>query len=182
MDIFKRILFFIYNLVFIVLAGAAVALALGQDKPLTYIDLAVATPQNRIILGLVAVVILIIAVMMLVTGFKVESQPTSIVVNKALSGDVSISISAIKVIIMKAVRKVEGIREVEPTVSNGPAGVKVHLHVAINPDHPVPETTESIQNVVRKHLEEIGGLSVAEVKVLVDDFNEGSRAPGIRGA
>lgn len=180
MDFTRRFLFFIYNLIFIVLAGAAIGVALGWDKPLGYITLALSTPQNRISVGLVAVVILVIAIIMLATSLKFESQPRSVVVRSALTGDVSITVSAIKAIIMKAVRKVEGIREIEPSISNSPEGIKVYLHVAINPEYSVPEMTKSIQAIVKQYLEEIGGLDVAEIKILVDDFNE--NATGYRGA
>lgn len=180
MDFTRRFLFFIYNLVFIVLAGAAIGAALGWDKPQGYITLALSTPQNRISVGLVAVVFLVIAVIMLTTSLKFESQPRSVVVRSALTGDVSITVSAIKAIIMKAVRKVEGIREIEPSISNSPEGIKVYLHVAINPEYSVPEMTKDIQAIVKQYLEEIGGLDVAEIKILVDDFNE--NATGYRGA
>jgi len=182
MDFTKRLLFFVYNLIFIFLAGAAVGAALGWDEPVAYIKLALSTPQNRISVGLVAVVILVIAIMMLGTSLKFESQPKSIVVRTALAGDVSITISAIKAIIMKAVRKVEGIREIEPSISNGPEGIMVYLHAAINPEYSVPEMTKDIQNIVKQYLEDIGGLTVAEVKILVDDFTESTRVSGHKGA
>jgi len=45
----------------------------------------------------------------------------------------------------------------------------------INPEHSVPEIAQSLQNVVRDNLEKVGGLQVAEIKVLVDDFNTTSK-------
>ncbi len=180
MDFTRRFLFFIYNLIFLILAGAAICAALGWNKPQAYISLALSTPQNRVSVGLVAVVILVLAIVMLANGFRFESKPKSIVVRTALAGDVSITISAVKVIIMKAVRKVEGIREIEPSITNSTEGIKVYLHTAINPEYSVPEMTKDIQAIVKQYLEEIGGLDVAEIKILVDDFNE--NATGYRGA
>ncbi len=43
----------------------------------------------------------------------------------------------------------------------------------INPDIGVPELSKNVQDAVRKYLEDIGGLKVAEVKVLVDDLSPG---------
>ena len=182
MSIFKRLLFFIYNLIFIVIAGAAAAAALGRDEPLTFINLALSTADNRVAVGLIATVVLVIAVIMVLTSLKIESQPGSIVVVGGLNGDVSISIPAVKAIIMKAVRKVEGIKEIEPSVSNSPEGIMVYLHLMINPDYSVPEMSRSIQIVVKQYLEEIGGLSVAEVKILVDDFRDNAKRSGHKGA
>ena len=43
----------------------------------------------------------------------------------------------------------------------------------INPELNVPELTAATQQKVKEYLENIGGLQIAEIKVLVDDFNAG---------
>jgi uncharacterized alkaline shock family protein YloU len=116
----------------------------------------------------------VIALIMLIWGIKTSPAISAVVVESSTAGEVSISIDATKAIIMRAVRQVEGVKELRPTVKSNPAGVTVKLHTMFNPDHAVPETAQILQNVVREHLEKTGGLQVAEIKVLVDEFN----APG----
>jgi uncharacterized alkaline shock family protein YloU len=44
----------------------------------------------------------------------------------------------------------------------------------INPERNVPEMSHSIQSIVKEYIETIAGLQVAEIKILVDDFNAGA--------
>jgi len=171
----ERLLLFIYNLLFILLALVAGAAAIGRPEPITYIQIALSTSQNRLLVGIAAVLILIFCIYVLISFLRVKPRTKSVAIEQSLAGNVSITIPAIKVIIMKAVKSVDGIREIKPEVDSGIDGVRVYLHMMINPDISVPLITKNVQEAVRKNLEEIGGLKVAEVKVLVDDLNPGAR-------
>ncbi|ABI67895.1 alkaline shock response membrane anchor protein AmaP [Syntrophomonas wolfei] len=166
----------VYNLLLLSLAGVVVVAAMGRAEPLTFINQALSTPQNRVIVGIVAIVVMAIALVMLVSGLKYENKPDSIIVDSSLAGQVSITVPAIKVIIMKAVKKVDGVKEIKPAVSTSNDGLLVYLHTAINPDYNVPEMSKSLQQTVKEHLEDIGGLQVSQVKVLVDDFSNPNKA------
>lgn len=168
-----RFVLFLYSLLLLALSSVAIVAAIGRPEPLDYITLALSTPTNRIIVGLVAIVFFVIALLSLISSVKVGKsviKPDSITVQSTLVGQVSITISALKVIIMKAIKKVDGVKEVKSSVINGSQGLIVELHIMIDPELSVPETTKSIQNIVKKYIEEIGGLPVEEVKILVDDF------------
>lgn len=165
-----RFLLLVYNLLLLVLAVVILAVCTGRPEPLTYLQGVFSTPQNRVIAGVVAIVLLVIAVFMLINILKPEARNKSVVIESSLQGEITITIPAIKVIIMKAVRKVEGIREVKPVIKTGPQGLVIYLHIMINPEHNVPEMSRNVQAVVKEHLENIGGLQVAEIKVLIDDF------------
>ncbi|MGS0764037.1 alkaline shock response membrane anchor protein AmaP [Syntrophomonas curvata] len=170
-----RLLLFVYNLLLIIVAGMAVAASIGRPEPVAYIELALSTPQNRIIVGLVGVILLVVGVLVFLSTIKLEPRAKSVEVERSLAGEVSITVPAIKIIIMKAVKKIEGIKEIRPVVTNGADGLQVYLHMMINPDISVPELSKKVQDVVREYLENIGGLKVAEVKVLVDDLNPGAK-------
>lgn len=173
-----RFVMILYNLLLLVLAAVAVVAALGRPEPVNYINMALSTPENRIIFGTCAVVLVVVALTALVSAFKYEDPGKTVTVDQSLSGNVSITVPAINVIIMKAVKKVPGIRDIKPAVTEGPGGLIVKLHMMINPDHSVPEMCQQIQEVVRQYLEETGGLKVSEVRVLVDDFNISNRNTG----
>lgn len=168
-----RLLLFVYNLLLIILSGLLIAAAIGRPEPLNYIELALSTTQNRIITGVVGVILLILGIYVFISTIKLQPRVRSVEVDRSLVGEVSITIPAIKILIMKAVKKVEGIKDIKPVVNNGRDGLEVYLHMMINPDVSVPELSKNVQDVVRKHLEDIGGLKVAEVKVLVDDLSPG---------
>ena len=171
-----RLVVFLYSILLLALSGITIVAAIGRPDPLNYITLALSTPGNRIILGVAAIALLVVAVLSLFSSLKVQAKPSSINIQNTLVGQVSITVPAIKVIIMKAIKKVEGVKEVKSSVNNSAEGVIVNLHIMISPELSIPETTKNIQDIVKQYLEEFGGLPVAEVKILVDDFG-GSNPP-----
>ncbi len=174
MPLAGRLVIFIYNLLMLVLAAAIIAISLGWTYPLAYLNAVTSTPLHTLIMGGIGVALGIVAFFMLVWGLKTSPRVDAIVIEQGMAGEVSVSIAAAKAIIMKAGRQVEGVKELVPTVIPNPAGVTVKLHAMFHPDHNVPETAKLLQQAVRENLEKTGGLQVAEIKVLVDEFTPGS--------
>jgi len=170
-----RIVLFIYSFILLLVAGAAVVAAMDRSEPIDYINLALSNPQNRVIVGLVSIIAVIMIVVVLVYGLKKEPKPDAVTVDDRSLGLISITVPAIKVIIMKAVKQVEGIKDIKPVVSQGPDGLSVSLHMMINPEYSVPEISKDIQAIVKQYLKDIGGLEVSEIKILVDDFGTTSK-------
>lgn len=174
MPLVGRMVLFVYNLFILAIAGIMIAISLGWSYPLTYLNTALSVPESRMIVGAIGVIAAVFALISLMWGTKTSPNVDAILVEKGTEGEVSMSIAAAKAIIMKAVRQVEGVRELKPAVIPSPNGLTVKLHTMINPDHNVPETAQLLQTVVRESLEKTGGLQVTEIKVLIDDFNAGS--------
>lgn len=170
MSFLWRLLLVLYNLVFLFLAGAVLAGAAGRPEPLDYVQFIFSTPQNRILAGVCSLVLIVVFAYLLVKSLLPSRKPKAVVIDSNLNGQVSITIEAVKVIIMKAVRQVEGVREVRPVVNSSSKGLIVYLHMMINPEYSIPDMTEKVKNEVKRYLEELGGLKVAEVKILVDDL------------
>lgn len=170
-----RLVLFIYNLIMLALAGTIIAVSTGWDQPLSYLDRALVSTEGRILLGVVGIIIGFAVLILLVWGLKPDKRSDTIVVNTGLGGEVSISIAAVKAIIMKAVRQVEGIKELRPEVYNSSRGVTIKLHTMINPEQSAPEVAQSLQDAVRENLDKFAGLQVTEIKVLVDDFSTVSK-------
>ncbi len=171
MPVMSRMVLFVYNLIMLALAGCVIALSLGWSQPLTYLTGATASLENRMILGAVGIILGIIALFMLFWGLMPAKRTDSVVVSTGAAGEVSLSVAAVKAIIMKAVKQVDGIKELRPEVGSSTQGVTVKLHTMISPDQSVPDTAQSLQKVVADNLEELGGLKVAQIRVLVDDFS-----------
>ena len=173
MSIIWRLVLTIYNILLFVIAAAAVAVSVGVTEPLRYINSMASSPANLIITGSVGIVLCILALVLLFLGLQRKSNGDDVLVEKGLLGEVSMSISAIKLIIMKAVRQVDGVKETRSIVKKTPAGLAITLHMMINPELNVPALTSATQQKVKEYLENIGGLQIAEIKVLVDDLNAG---------
>jgi uncharacterized alkaline shock family protein YloU len=94
----------------------------------------------------------------------------AISIERSMTGNIGITVPAVNAIIMMAVKKISGVKEVKAKISESPEGLIVDLQSMINPEYKVPEMSMDIQNAVKENLENIGGLKVAEIRVLVDYF------------
>lgn len=170
MSTLLKIVLFVYNLLLLIMAAAILGLAMGRPEPLNYINMALATTEGRMISAAAAILVIALTIFVLISLLQKRPKQTSINISSSLNGQVSITIDAIKVIIMKAVKRVEGVKEIRSAVKDSPEGLIITMHMMINPEHSVPEMSKNVQTVIRESLETIGGLTVAEVRVLVDDF------------
>ncbi|MDD4801714.1 MAG: alkaline shock response membrane anchor protein AmaP [Syntrophomonas sp.] len=175
MPVLMRLVLLINNLIIMVISGAVVAVCLGLFSPVVYYEAALSTPENRMIIGAVGLIIGILALIIMIWVLKPAKHTDNVLVDKDLAGEISISTSAIKAIITKAAKMVEGVKDLKSTVSNTPEGLIVKLHIMINTEYTVPELAHSLQTAVKDDLVKIGGLQVAEIKVLIDDSNAVSK-------
>jgi len=166
-----RLLLLVYNLALLFIAGLLIASAVGEVNPKPYVDLAMSTSQNRFILGIAGVIICLLSMIGMVKAiFGGSKKPVTVPIEGSSIGNIDITVPAIIVMVMIAVKTIKDVREVKPKVRKSSNGLVIELHMMINPEHIVPEMSINVQNAVKNHLEELGGLRVASVKVLVDDF------------
>ncbi|HCF48705.1 MAG TPA: alkaline shock response membrane anchor protein AmaP [Syntrophomonas sp.] len=165
-----RLVLFLYNLLLLALSGIFLAAAINRPEPLAYLQLALATPENRLIFGIAALLLLGATLVVFVHLFKKEPRLEQVVVKQGLQGEIAITVPAIKVLIMKAIKQIEGVRDIRPHVAQSAEGLVIKLHMAINPELSVPELSQQIQSTVKQYLQDIGGLEVAEIRILVDDI------------
>ena len=79
-----RLLLFVYNLLLIIVSGLLIAAAVGRPEPLTYIEIALSTTQNRIITGVVGILLLILGIYVFISTIKLESKVKSVEVDRTL--------------------------------------------------------------------------------------------------
>ena len=173
MPIIWRLLLSSYNILLLLVAGAALAASISAFDPLPYVQTAL-NEQNRLITGVVALLLMFLAFVLLIQNWKtLESEDDGIIVQEGLLGQVTMTDAAIKLLIMKSVRQIDGIKEIRPEIRKDKSGLTVKLHMMINPELNVPEATTATQKIVKEQLENTGGLQVNEVKIRVDDFKAG---------
>ncbi|MDR1616419.1 MAG: alkaline shock response membrane anchor protein AmaP [Syntrophomonadaceae bacterium] len=167
-----RLILFIYNLVFLFLAAALIAaLTVGDYDLVSCAQWAVATARNKVLLGLVGVVVGILAFIGIIKSLAPGTRKAkAIPIEGSVIGNIGITVPAVNAIIMMAVKKISGVREVKAKISESPGGLIVDMQTMINTEYKVPEMSMDIQNAVKENLENIGGLKVAEIRVLVDYF------------
>lgn len=175
MPVITRLLLFLYNVLLLFIAGMLAAAGLGRPEPMRWIEYILATPTNRLVTAIVGIILLVLAIIGLVYSLKPERSEDGVQVANNFWGQVSISVAAIKVIIAKAVREVEGVKDVRAKISSSSRGVVVELQMNVNPELPVPDLTKNVQEKVQEYLEKTAGLEIDKIKVLVDDLDTGKK-------
>lgn len=97
---------------------------------------------------------------------------TQTVVTTAEGGNVQMSINAVDSIIKRAASTVAGVGEPKSEIRTSEAGVSVHIKVPVIADVNIPETINVLHSTVQHYLENLAGLKVAEIQVLVTEVHE----------
>jgi uncharacterized alkaline shock family protein YloU len=68
------------------------------------------------------------------------------------------------------VQQTQGIKDVSRQVSFTPDGLVVRVKIRVMPDVPLPGLINELQSKTKEYLEEITGIVVHEVKVMVENI------------
>jgi uncharacterized alkaline shock family protein YloU len=166
-----RAILFLYNLIILALGAILAAVALNLISLTAYWEGLFAAVQNRLILGSAGIITVVLALVVFVAFFKPAPREDAIIIENVVAGQIAMTEAAAKVIIQKAVQKVEGVKETKTSIENQSQGLIVNIHMMINPDLSVPNLSKQIQEVIKEDMLNIGGLKVEAVKVLIDDLN-----------
>jgi hypothetical protein len=115
-----RAILFLYNLIILALGAILAAAALGLISLTAYWEGLFAAVQNRLILGSAGIIIVVLALVVFVAFFKPAPREDAIIIENVLAGQIAMTEAAAKVIIQKAVQKVEGVKETKTYIENHP--------------------------------------------------------------
>ena len=73
-----RLILFLYNLLLIILSGLLIAAAVGRPEPLQYIEMALSTSENRIITGVVGVILFTLGIYVFISTIKLQPRVKSV--------------------------------------------------------------------------------------------------------
>lgn len=124
-------------------------------------------PENRLIVGLIALLLLIICGKSLLDVLRKTPNNYALVKSTEL-GAINITVPTLEHIVIKTAKQVQGVKEVKPKVKVIPDGIAVYLQANVTLDSNIPLITQELQNNVKGRIEQIVGVRVLEVKVLVD--------------
>ncbi len=115
--------------------------------------------------------LLLLALIFLILGLKPKKKPGNAVVKGSEFGEVMISINAVENMVLRVVQRTNGIKDVSRKVNFTPDGLIVRIVINVMPDIALPELIKELQSGTKEYLEEITGVTVNEVKVLVENVN-----------
>ncbi len=171
MNYFNRFLLVIYTLS-VIAASLVLGLATaGWTAPIEMLQLSLTRYNDRMIIGTVVAVFMIVSIRFLLHALSSEGRPNQAVVHETSIGQVKISEEAVANIVTRVVNQVRGVREVSPRVVFSPDGINILVRVSLLPETHIPQTTDEIQNKLANYMSEVAGINIKAVKILVESIS-----------
>ncbi len=168
MKAFARFIAVLLGLVFI--GGALFLLAVNFNLlPGLMIDLPAWVDETVLLAA--GSVLLLLALILLALGLRSKrSKESNAVLKGSEFGEVLISINALENMVLRVVQKTQGIKDVSRQVSYTPEGLVVKVIIRVMPDITMPDLIKDLQSKIKEYLEDISGIIVQEVKVVVENI------------
>lgn len=166
MSLFDRLLLILHSLVVAALS-AVVALAKAGVAPLERVWEA---PYFQWTVAVIGLLLFLSSLRLLLSAMR---RPKDEGVDRLTEfGYIRISLDTLESIASRAARGVKGIRDLTARVrfsSDTPSSVGIGLKITVDGETPIQLLSEELQRIVKKQVEEIAGVEVSQVSVLVKD-------------
>lgn len=171
MNITDRFLLALYTLAVMAALFVIGLAAAGWTTPVDLFRVYVGHANGRAVVGVVVILLLIVSGKFLLRALSSEKRPHQAIVQETGLGQVRVSVEAIENMVHRVVNQISGVREVKPRVACLPDGVSVFMRISVSPEINIPQTTDQIQGRVGEYIEEVAGIKVHSVKILVDSVS-----------
>lgn len=176
MGILDRIVLELMTIGLAFVAAVAVLMALGWLAPLNQLQYALSATNGRWAVGLVGLVYLVGAVRFILYGFARRRYPSQTLTQDTELGEVRVSLGAVESLVKKVAHQVRGVRDIHAWVGkNADGGIDVELQVVVSPESNIPSLSDEIQTSVRDYVHNVVGVTVGQVKVLVENISNEAR-------
>ncbi len=160
---------FILALISLFLLAVAIALILTAIPliPLDNIRTGLEMMYGNILFVVVGIVLFIISLTIFSGAFN-KGKLDRYVSQGGSHGEIRISFSAVESLILRVSRGNRQIKEIKTKITTGQGGLTILLKVVVLPETNIPEMIGNLQEAIKEHIEEMIGITVSEVKVLVE--------------
>lgn len=171
MNLFDRFILTLYSMALTIISVFLIALSL-RLVPIQIVENAVyglyASNQISIVYLVAAIIFLVISLRFLTYGFRRKRQ-SPFIAQRGEIGEIRITLDTIESITSRSSRKVRGVKELKAKVRPTETGAVIHLKVSVDGETSIPQLTEDLQKNVKHDVEQIAGIHVDTVTVLVSD-------------
>ena len=169
MSIIDRIILSIYTILLTVLSLIAILLS-AKILPQEYWQQGLSLIYGRWEAALIGGVFFLVSIRLLLAGLRSRRGPSKIV-HQTEMGVVEISIGAVEDLIAKTARHTRGVRNAKVQVKQLAEEVKVDLRIVVGPEYNIPKVAAEIQQRTQEYLKNTVGISMSEVRILVNDIS-----------
>ena len=169
MGIIDRIILSIYTILLTVLSLIAILLS-AKILPQEYWQQGLSLIYGRWEAALIGGVFFLVSIRLLLAGLRSRRGPSKIV-HQTEMGVVEISIGAVEDLIAKTARHTRGVRDAKVNIKQLGDEVKVDMRIVVGPEYNIPKVAAEIQTRTQEYLKNTVGLTMAEVRILVNDIS-----------
>jgi len=179
MNIFLRVLLSIYSFFLMILSAFVMVVTIKSNYfylIMDYFSNSVLTHRSSSAVAFsIALVFFILSLVFLLSGIKVNKDKKAVSKHTNI-GDIKISLGTIENIALAASRKISGVKETRANVYKRDDTVSVTINTVVLNDVNIPELSAAMQDMVKKAVENISGIGVNEVTVIVENVYSGTPA------
>lgn len=178
MKLFFRIMLAIYAFCLAVFSAGAMYVAI---YPNAYIEISesvvqVVSTDNatalRVAVFVTALIFFALSILFLLSGVKSNKDRKAVSKHTDI-GEIMISLNSIENIASNATKRSNGIKESKTLIKKADDGVSIEVRVVVMPDISIPVISEEVQGRVKRSVEDASGITVKNVKVIVDSIYPG---------
>ncbi len=108
--------------------------------------------------------------LLLAIGLRSSRRPVETILSYSELGEVRISIGALENMVLRVTQQHNAVKESSRKVVKTPRGLVIYLRAKVLPDLNLPTLASELQQNINSYIEEVTGIKVAEVKVLVENI------------
>ncbi|MBN2097508.1 MAG: alkaline shock response membrane anchor protein AmaP [Candidatus Omnitrophica bacterium] len=151
---------FIFTLIFAILGGILVAFSfnLYTVENLTYlIGQVLAFPNIHLVIAGLGLFLILASISVAQITFGKMQREKTIAFNNP-DGQVTVSLAAIEDFIRRLSLSLAQVKDLRSHVIAGKKGIEINVRVALWADANIPQTTESIQGIIKNRIQEMLGI------------------------
>ncbi len=157
----------------IVLLGTGIfIIAVSSDLlPLFWAKLKLGASQAYPVIILTGGANIIVSLLLLLgIGARSSRRQAETVLQYSELGEVRISIAAMENMVLRVTQRHEAVKESSRKVVNTPQGLVIYVKAKVLPDLNLPDLASELQKSISAYIEEITGIKVLEVKILMENI------------
>ncbi len=167
MKFFARAIFIIMGLVFVGAGLYLLAVGINLIDGGTYL----ASYQGVPVLAVVGGGVIVMGAAAMSLGLQPpREKPPSSILQTSEYGEIRITITAIENMVLRVVQQTQGVKDNGRKASYSPDGMIIYVKIKVMPDLQIPSLVGEMQEKIKHYLEDITGILVHEVKVMVENI------------
>lgn len=176
MNIFFRVLLAAYAFCLAIISAICILITFRTeifDSISSFLaDVVLVDVSARILMFVIALIFFVLSLMFLLSGVKSNKDKRAVKKHTNI-GEIKISLNSIENIALNTVKKLNGIRDTKTRVFKVNDTVSIAVNAIVMPEVNIPSVSEDIQEKVKASVEDYAGITVSDVKVIIDGIFSG---------